>query len=342
MAPLIDQKGAFLRYEVLMNEDEFKHIMNPAPPLTALVAPPLYDARNQKNVNFPLGRVDGPEGPIEVKAAWKAIGPLDNPNRYHTEWVQIAWPVKSSPSTQYQCSAPMLMGLVALHISHKTKNAPQWAWSTFEQVDNYTPQPGSPFGRKASLFNPDCPPATCPPNKLPTTPAGGWNGDPTVLNQGPPTQVVPGTMAKVQTNCNTIAQNLLRTVNPNTVWQYYRLVSTQWPQDPNCDGKPCPVYREPSLAQQGANQLPVFLANGAIETYFMNPKTQAQNMATCMYCHSIAQGLTTNQPLDFSYLLQEAYPISSTSIANLSAHRMGLARSAGIRVPPPRRSKSKR
>ncbi|MGH9932048.1 MAG: hypothetical protein ACREA9_22840, partial [Pyrinomonadaceae bacterium] len=119
LAPLTDQKGAFARYEITINEAEFKHIMNPANPLTGLIAPPLYDSRNQTNVNFPVGQFGGPEGPIEVKAAWKLLGKSDNPNRYHTEWIQIAWPATTNPPVQYKCSQPILVGLIALHIAHK-------------------------------------------------------------------------------------------------------------------------------------------------------------------------------------------------------------------------------
>ncbi|HEX9628878.1 MAG TPA: hypothetical protein VF961_02585 [Pyrinomonadaceae bacterium] len=337
MAPLIDQKGAFARYEVLMNEEEFTQIMNPVNPITGLVAPPLYDARNQINVNFPVGKPGGPEGPIEVKAAWKILGPLDNPGRYHTEWIQIAWPATTKPATKYKCSQPILVGLIALHIAHKTFNAPQWAWSTFEQVDNYTVPPGSPPGRKASFFNPDCPASVCPPNKQPTAPTGGWNGDPSVLNQGPPTQVVPGAAARVQPNCNDVAKQLLLSVNPNTVWQYYRLVSTQWPQTPYCSGnQPCPVYEPVTLAHQGADQLPRHLANAMIETYFMGPPESKDN-PTCMFCHSTANGLITGKALDFSFALQEAYPINSQG---LQAQRRAMAMKSGIRIPPagPKRS----
>jgi hypothetical protein len=333
MAPLIDQNGAFARYEILVNEDEFRQIMNPANPLTVLILPPLWDARNQKSVNFRVGKVGGSEGPIEVKAAWKILGSSDNPSCYHSEWVQIAWPINNA-SSSYKCSAPMQVGLVALHIAHKTFNAPQWAWSTFEQIDNYTPPPGM---TRASFANPSCPTVTCPANALPSPPADGWNGDPSVLNQGPPQQVIPGKSALVATSCNATAIKLLKTVNPNTVWQYYRLVSTQWPQDPYCkNNQPCPVYDPPTLAHQGANQLPVNLANSVIETYFMGPP-ETKDTPSCMACHNGAQGLITGKPLDFSYALQEAYPITSGSRRNLQAQRNRMALKAGItpvRVTP--------
>jgi hypothetical protein len=325
IGPLIDQKGAFARYEILVNEFEFNQIMNPANPITGLVSPPLWDSRNQTNVSLTVGKTGGPEGPIEVKAAWKVIGPNDNPNRYHTQLVQIAWPVATKPSIQYKCSQPILMGLVALHIAHKTFNAPQWAWASFEQVDNYRAPQGAPFGAKASFSNPDCPPKTCPANQVPNPPAAGWNGDPSVLNQAPSTQVVPGKSARFKASCNDVAQQLLLSVYPNTVWQYYRLVTTQWPQTPYMNGKPSVVYDPPTLQNQGANQTPVSFTNAVVETYFMGPP-ESSDTGSCMACHNDAKGLVTNQPLDFSYALQEAYPFSPSSIANLRGQRKAFIR----------------
>jgi hypothetical protein len=57
------------------------------------------------------------------------------------------------------------------------------------------------------------------------------------------------------------------------------------------------------LAKQGANQLPVFLANAMIETYFMGPP-EKNDKPSCMYCHSTANGSSIKQPLDLSFALQ--------------------------------------
>src|SRR4029078_13734279 len=35
------------------------------------------------------------------------------------------------------------MGLVGFHIAQKTKEFPEWIWSTFEQVDNVPPKAGN-------------------------------------------------------------------------------------------------------------------------------------------------------------------------------------------------------
>ncbi|MEA2346152.1 MAG: hypothetical protein QOF63_4321, partial [Thermoanaerobaculia bacterium] len=126
-APLIDQNGSFVRYELRMNEDEFNFVN----------ANKYWDSRNLKaDVNFqPVGSNDDKTmGPIEVKAAWKIL-PEPSP-RYHSRTVEIAWPNKAKPG-KFLCKQ-YTMGLVGLHIAHKTKNAPQWIWSTFEQVDNYS------------------------------------------------------------------------------------------------------------------------------------------------------------------------------------------------------------
>src|SRR5438067_1610633 len=97
---------------------------------------------------------------------------------------------------------------------------------------------------------------------------------------------------------------------------------------------PCPVYPQPSEKQQGANQLPVNMANAVVKTYLMGPP-ESNDTLSCMSCHSFANGLQTNQPLDFSFALQEAYPIPINALRN---QRRMLALKTGIKVPGIRRS----
>jgi len=52
-----------------------------------------------------------------------------------------------------------------------------------------------------------------------------------------------------------------------------------------------------------------------------------------MACHNFATGLQTGQTLDFSFALQEAYPINAGA---LRTQRRTLAMKTGIRVPPTR------
>ena len=292
-APLIDQAGSFVRYEMRVNRDEFEFID----------ANKLWDSNNHKaDVDFqPSGSNERKTyGPIEVKAAWKVLTDKDNRERYHTRTVEIAWP-KPGQKGSYLCKQ-YTMGLVGLHIAHKTQNAPQWIWSTFEQVDNYK-------GEQPSFNDPHCPAEKCKPNFQPDDPEGGWNGDPRI-RQIPSTQVVAGegSAAAVRTDAAKLnAEVRQKLAGMGSVWQYYELVSTQWPSVPYIKGKPAAVLEKATLVNQGAGQIPHLLANSTMETYLMGPD-QDSNTSSCMLCHSKAR--TTNRKLkaDFTYLLQEAFP----------------------------------
>src|SRR5262249_33887540 len=78
---LVDQNGQYVYYEMRMNQDEYNYI----------VANKLYDARRQgeyarrHGIELPLGvTAYGKVGAIEVKSAWKVLGPGDDPKRFHT------------------------------------------------------------------------------------------------------------------------------------------------------------------------------------------------------------------------------------------------------------------
>ena len=49
------------------------------------------------------------------------------------------------------------MGLVGLHIAHKTQHQPNWIWSTFEHVAN-APTQGQPIpaGATYNFYDPQC------------------------------------------------------------------------------------------------------------------------------------------------------------------------------------------
>jgi hypothetical protein len=276
-----------------MNQDEFNFIDKNK----------LWNSNNQTaDVNFqPVGsNVDKTMGPVEVKAAWKIL-PAPS-ERYHSREVEIAWPNPSKHGS-YLCKQ-YTMGLVGLHIAHKTKNAPQWIWSTFEQVDNYS-------GPHPAFANPNCPASQCPPNVQPKAPSGGWSGDPRVT-QTPPTQMVvaEGSAATVlHTSKPLNAQVQQKLASMGSVWQYYELVSTQWPAVPYIKGKPAPVLQKGTLANQGAQQFPHLLANSTMETYLMGPSEET-NTSSCMYCHSLASNAGSGKS-DFSFLLGEAFPDSA-------------------------------
>jgi hypothetical protein len=82
-----------------------------------------------------------PNGTIELKSAWRALNPSEKASgRFYQQRVR------------YYCKTPAgqtafvddTLGLVALHIIHKTSNAPYFVYATFEQADNLLTVDGQP------------------------------------------------------------------------------------------------------------------------------------------------------------------------------------------------------
>lgn len=287
--PLVDQNGRFVRYEVRMNQDEYNYI----------TANNLWNAKGQqqfvgekKTIAFPAGpSTYGPVGPMEFKAAWKVLGNGDDPSRFYTIKAIVYNTEDGAPSPGEN---PVTLGLVGLHIAHKTKTQTNWAWSTFEQVDNLT----------KSFFNPNCP--TCPVNQQlanPNSPELDPNGKP--LN--PPTQVK---------RVNPIGDAFADTLNQQyqamlkgSVWANYQLVSTQWVQFDDL----APAFLANSVQEtyiQGPT--PASYGNFPIhagQPYFTSPQYRPFSTSTsssCMGCHYVASIPSLKVKTDFSFLLSSA------------------------------------
>ena len=283
--PLIDQRGEYVRYSINLNQDAFNYILNNK----------LYNKEAQKNftnVNFPIAAAPSPTpssspnpgtvGSIVLKSAWRILDATkgDVLSRYHKIDAYVYTPPSGDPPTKPSCERKTL-GLVALHIAHKTASAPQWVWSTFEQVDNVAVGPNAPAGLKPSFFNADC--KDCRINKPPPKP---W--DPNVATK--PSQITRLLPLDDPTKqLNTEWQGFLVGVNKNSVWQFYQLISTQWPAN---------ATRSPT-----GDPAPQFLANTAVETYIQGKVPNVSS--SCIMCHNNAT-TTTSAFADFSYLLERA------------------------------------
>ena len=289
--PLIDQNGVYTRYEILVNKPMFDYILSNA----------LYSKAGQKGfagaVKFPCGVLNGVEGAIMVKSSWKVIDAADK-GRFHSEQVLVYTQASQNPKYPASCSK-QLMGLVGLHIGHKTNSGAQWLWSTFEHIDNAPSEEDVKSGKlkaKYNYYNAKCTAATCPPNAVPPRP---W-----VPNQVSSfhSQVVRMNMFKGNefaftsaTARNADALKLLVGVNPNSVWQNYELISTMWPTATGqCQATPgIPL----------GNPAPTFLANTTLETYIQGMVPNVSS--NCIECHNNAT-MTTPVPSDFTYVLQRA------------------------------------
>jgi hypothetical protein len=294
--PLIDQNGIYTRYEILVNKPMFDYILTNT----------LYSKAGQNafsgDVTFPCGVLGGAEGAIMVKSSWKVVDAAEK-SRFHTEQVLVYTPASQSPKYPASCSK-RLMGLVGLHIAHKTNSGSQWLWSTFEHVDNAPSDADVSSGNlkaKYNYYDPKCAAANCPPNQVPPRP---W--DPTRVSTFH-SQVVRMNMFKNKENIdnafaltsaaarNADARKLLGGVNPNSIWQNYELVSTMWPATTGkCQADP----RFPL-----GNPTPVFLANTTLETYIQGMVPHVSS--TCIDCHNDAK-TTNSAPSDFTYVLARA------------------------------------
>ena len=336
-APLIDQNGNYVFYEIQMDPNEVGYICTYK----------LYNIEGQiaftggdpkKDADLPEGTdaKDG-SGAWELKLAWRIMTKTDDQKRFLTTDAIVPptngkCPDGSTP-TDNQC--PVTVGLVGMHIAHKSVSSPQWIWSTFEQVDNLSVDNVAHPALKPSFFDPNCP--ICVPNQQPTQNADGtWS-------TSPPTQAwraIPIPADKVALNDQATAA----LTKAGSVLRYYQLIDTQWPTDPTA--KPAdPAKGLPNAVENkpGGNPTPVFLTNITMETYFQggvqpacqqeenqndcpavpwtsaNQKAQRANDTTpifgtesCMGCHSSA-GLYINKQKqtsgqlagDFSWLFTQ-------------------------------------
>jgi hypothetical protein len=80
--PLVDQNGRFARYEIRMNRDEYNYIHQNT--LWSKQGQESYIAAGD-TFYFPGGPTQyGPNGAIEVKAAWKVLGANDDSTTFYT------------------------------------------------------------------------------------------------------------------------------------------------------------------------------------------------------------------------------------------------------------------
>jgi hypothetical protein len=288
--PLIDQNGQYVHYAIMMNRPMFEYI----------VQHQLYNQQGQTAfgaATFPGGSVtsgaNGTIGGILVKAAWKVLDPQkDDAKLFHTAHVLLYQPAVTNPNqgnqpVQESCKA-VTVGLVGIHIVHKTVSDPQWLWSTFEHVNNDPTQADVNAKRLAQrywFYNPSCPASKCPANVQPPHP---WNPNVTPFPNNFTSQIVRLTSLTTEvTTMNAAFQGLL----PSSVWKNYMLVSTQWPADAQSKTDPT------------GKPAPTFLANTTMETY--NQGTTPLASSSCIECHNRATD-TQGKKSDFTYVLQSA------------------------------------
>src|SRR5262249_36859493 len=296
-------------YEIRVNQDVFSYVHGNR----------LYNAAIQEifpenaGIDLPDGTTNfaqyGKTDSMIFKASWIE---LPDPSRWPYFKISKAYVVNPDSS-----GLPRLVtvGLVGLHIIHKTAKSPQFIWATFEHVNN---APSTADIKNNTLrawymfYNPRCNPQAdhyhCYPNGQPV----GENPAHPVFPHHPddpydaPEQVVRDNPIS-STTFNNVAGlnqwvwNLLRASNPNSVFLNYQLVDVLWANSPAVVPKasPAPLSAGNPLPNPAIHKV----ANTTIETYF-------QNTFTCLDCHTqaaIAFSVTSKKMgSDYSFLFGKA------------------------------------
>ncbi|MDR3436942.1 hypothetical protein [Telmatospirillum sp.] len=289
--PLVDQNGKWARYEVLVNHEEFDYLFeNRLYNLDGQVAFSQQGAGNR--VEFPANDVaQKKHGAIEIKLAWKELGPNDDHSRFFVRRVQAT--LSEPSSTGQPQTRDYDAGLVGMHIAMRTRSSPEWVWATFEQIDNVrvnNTADGRPI--HPNFFNPD---SKQPVNVLPAKnavidPATGMP-IPAPAGTTPTTWIESLTTDPVQVQrIDVPAQNGLNDSDAvlaagtaalnhevqaalqggSSVFQYYELIGTQWPIHPSAPAFAGGNASAPDSIRQKTPgmMVPVFLINTTMETYF--------------------------------------------------------------------------
>jgi hypothetical protein len=314
---LTAQSHYLTMYERRMNQDEFNYIVGNklydanvqlqfvattpvAPTSTSSMPTPLPPL----GISLPDGTAAttgyGPLGSIETKAAWIELDdPKDWP-RYKTSKAIVTYPPNGKPKT-------VTVGLVGLHIIHKTALGQQFIWATFEHVDNcpdVTQVANKTANGKYTYYNPKCDPKTdayqCKVNANPSTykPPKPYSAPIQTVRSTP----VPSRANDDVVDLNNYAWAQIRAANPKSVYLHYMLVNTLWS---NQNTTIQPGAHTPLFAGQlspGLDQEPV--ASTVLETYVQN--------LTCLSCHPSAP-IASVTPQSSLKIFNPATPATGTN-----------------------------
>lgn len=270
--PLIDQNGHWVRYQVVLNNVEFDYLVDNQ--LYNTEGQAKFTAKNK--IEFPSNNGIQSYGAIELKFAWKQMGPNDDKTRFFVRRSRVL----QMDGTIYEAD----FGLVGMHIAVRTESSPTWVWATFEHVDNTSVndlEKTSTGGiLRPSFFNPDNPTKPvnllAPKNSRPNSKGQFTSWDEALTTK--PTQVhavlaIPKATAKL----NDEARGLLKAISSK--FQYYELIGTQWPVEPSfpafpggvaaqSNGDLLPSAPESILFKIPGKVIPVYMGNTTMETFF--------------------------------------------------------------------------
>jgi len=268
--PVIDQFGNYAVYEIRSNPVQKQDITQAG--LQSEDAMIQYAQGSQNPVfRFTPGEIpedggDGTVGAIELKAAWR-IFPEDlleaHPeilDRYHH---RPAWIYTDGLQSD---SIKVTVGLIGLHIAHKTKTYPQWLWATFEHVDNYERGPEAPAWLNPTFNDGETPPNYATDNRepKPMDSTFTWNDTtPFATSTSRPQVTRCVNEVPIPHEVNAMWQEQLK----GTPWQYYRLNATQWVGPANANEQKLVAFPQ---NDEGVS----IVRNSVLETYLLTWNNQ--------------------------------------------------------------------
>lgn len=320
MPSITDLNNEYVRYEVRFNKVAYKSMQSlySIEKQASQIAKYLGQHKDETNI---IDLFNFPEGAMELKVAWKKMGKDDTPSKFYT----IEATVKD-PSTH--ATSHGTYGMVGMHIMVRTASAPQWVWATFEHIDN-SPRSFLPLkeggikpesGKKYSFWNKEGKHSYAGFDEdvydtltlLEGATKGNYYQEKESRKPSQITQAITSNNDVITSKWTTHLNEVMRKKLQGTVWENYRLVSTQWPTDPG--QKPSSAYPNPP-----GNPAPVSLGNPVMETYL-------QVNGSCMACHAgatvsneVMKELKNRHNIDFkgkvytnfSFMLQRAKSESS-------------------------------
>lgn len=302
VAPLIDQYGRYVRYQVTLNRTFFEYVReheyyDAQTQLKAVMISEQAQFAQQSNppegAFVPLPHDQGREpGMLETKAAWRVLDPaFDDPSRYYARPGFVLNPDRKSCER-----APAGVGLVALHIHRLTRLSHVAA--TFEQVDNVAIlDPHTPANIQPS-FNP----GTANPVQQAIWPPYGNRG---FAGNLPPVITAVDTLPPLQRRQpNNISRATpipmaVRAVNrrfqqryAESPLRYYQMINTQHARA-ECRMRETGDFSKPQQWQPVTCPQPNVgrLINAALESYtqLVNPFNDQPYNYSCQDCHAHAR-----------------------------------------------------
>jgi hypothetical protein len=326
---LIDQHGDYAIFDILMNRQMFDYIVAHKLYSKALQA---SDENAALRVDFPSGHQDdtgaGDVGAIMLKVSWKILTDGDDKNKFHHVEALVQMPKVEGQPGSPPC-VERVLGLVGMHIVHKTVTRPQWIWSSFEHADNVPEigeiRSGKPLKASYNFFNSSCvDEKKCNFNATPPRPWDPEYADFLQFHKSPDghqfhSQIVR--MVDLTPATNDINKKF-QAILAGTVWKNYIMIGTQWPSSFPCtgdhaEGAPAPSTDFDKQPDMNCAPAPTFLANSTLETFSQGEVPQASS--SCMACHGNATSYlrrdvkAANDPKqkfmnqsDFTFMLEKA------------------------------------